>query len=445
MGGTRLRWSAVVLAAAVVVGVVVVPTSPAGAAVGDVTLFNTAPVPINGGMTAGPDGQLWFVSGDGAIAEINPLTRAVTRHANAGIVGQAGGLTVGGDGNLWVTVPGNNTIARFNPTTNGFTFFASGVIFPLGITTAADGSLWYTTGSGSAQRMLTNGLLGANTGFIGTTLDIDLGPDGNIWIATNTAPAQLFRINPISGVKTSIVSPVSSRIPTSTTIGPDGHLWFTYDASPTAGVGRLVTATNTWTFFPKAGIEHPTAIVAGADRALWFNSAANRRLGRSTTGGTITLYPQISPAGSNSRTPTDLTAASDGNVWFFATTRIGRILVGPPRCNGRAITVDLAASQSPTAGADVILGTAGPETIDALGGADVVCSGAGVDTVNGGAGNDVILGQEGNDTLNGQTQNDTLNGGPGGDRLNGSTGSDTCNGSTGTDSQSGCERRTSIP
>jgi alpha-tubulin suppressor-like RCC1 family protein len=187
------------------------------------------------------------------------------------------------------------------------------------------------------------------------------------------------------------------------------------------------------------------------------------------------------------------------------------VLVGgapPPMCDGQVVTVNLNEAETPTAGADVILGTPVGETINALGGADRICAGGGNDTVNAGpgadrvfgqggndtlrggdvgdrldggvgndtlsgdAGNDTLLGQVGNDAANGGTGNDTatghggndrlngqaggdtlagssgadtLDGGAGNDRLNGGTQRDTCRGSTGTDTQAGCEVRAGIP
>ena len=169
------------------------------------------------------------------------------------------------------------------------------------------------------------------------------------------------------------------------------------------------------------------------------------------------------------------------------------LLVGlppPAFCDSQVVTVDLNLAESPTVGADVILGTPGPEVINALGGADRACGGGGVDTLNGGYGNDRLLGQVGNDTLNGgdgadtmiggtgadtasggnqddtasggdgadrlngQSGRDTLNGvagsdvldgGPSADRLNGGTQNDTCHGRDGQDTATSCEVRTGIP
>ena len=63
------------------------------------------------GITAGPDGNLWFTEADaGKIGEINPTTHAITEfpipYANANPVG----ITAGPDGNLWFTDDGTNSI-----------------------------------------------------------------------------------------------------------------------------------------------------------------------------------------------------------------------------------------------------------------------------------------------------------------------------------------------
>lgn len=132
-------------------------------------------------------------------------------------------------------------------------------------------------------------------------------------------------------------------------------------------------------------------------------------------------------------------------------------------CGGRVVTVKLALGDSPTSGADVILGTSSGESINAFGGDDIVCGlggadtiglsdgndrafgGTGADTVTGGAGNDVIKGEGSNDTLGGGAGNDTLKGGDGNDAHNGGPGTDTCKGGAGTDTATACEVRASIP
>ena len=70
------------------------------------------------GITAGPDGNLWFTEVNGnRIGRITPL--GVVAEFSAGITAGAGpyGITAGPDGNLWFTENGGNRIGRI--TTGG--------------------------------------------------------------------------------------------------------------------------------------------------------------------------------------------------------------------------------------------------------------------------------------------------------------------------------------
>ncbi len=120
-------------------------------------------------------------------------------------------------------------------------------------------------------------------------------------------------------------------------------------------------------------------------------------------------------------------------------------------CGGLAVTVDIAAGQSPTAGPDVILGTAGSDRIAAGAGDDVICGLGGNDRIFGGPGNDTVIGGGGRDRLVGGPGFDTVRGGRGADRLAvadgaadvaaGGRGADTCIADTGLDTLRGCGTR----
>ena len=115
-------------------------------------------------------------------------------------------------------------------------------------------------------------------------------------------------------------------------------------------------------------------------------------------------------------------------------------------CNGQAITVNIGNGQSPTAQADVILGTsgadiinglAGNDTICGLGGNDIISGGTGNDWVDAGAGNDTIRGNSGEDVLFGDDGDDTIRGGSDGDEIFGEAGDDTLLGQGGEDTIDG--------
>ena len=116
------------------------------------------------------------------------------------------------------------------------------------------------------------------------------------------------------------------------------------------------------------------------------------------------------------------------------------------RCNGRVVTVNLAAGHRPTRGNDVISATRRADVIRARGGNDIICARGGNDVVIGGRGNDIILGGlgadrlsggQGRDTVIGGVGNDLVGGGPGPDRLRGGHGRDIVVGGLGNDFLSG--------
>lgn len=104
------------------------------------------------------------------------------------------------------------------------------------------------------------------------------------------------------------------------------------------------------------------------------------------------------------------------------------------RCRG------LAATQTGTAGSDVLTGTGGPDVIVALGGADTIRTGAGRDLVCVGSGRDLVAAGSAADRLFGGADRDRLLGRGGPDSIRGGAGFDRCVGGPGRDSIRSCER-----
>jgi hypothetical protein len=77
------------------------------------------------GITAGPDGNLWFTeqpnsneSTVGKLGSINPTTDAITEYTIPYASSSPTGITAGSDGNLWFTDPGTNAIGVATLTTS---------------------------------------------------------------------------------------------------------------------------------------------------------------------------------------------------------------------------------------------------------------------------------------------------------------------------------------
>jgi streptogramin lyase len=110
ISGLRPRLAALLTAILICVGLLSLSTAPAWAAAGTITEF-----PTNGasfGITAGPDGNLWFTEFNmGAIGRITPSGSFSTFHIPTAKSGPAG-ITAGPDGNVWFTESSTSKIGR---------------------------------------------------------------------------------------------------------------------------------------------------------------------------------------------------------------------------------------------------------------------------------------------------------------------------------------------
>jgi virginiamycin B lyase len=77
---------------------------------GMITNFTGAGVSNPNGVTAGPDGALWFTNGGNSIGRIT-TGGMITNYTGTG-VSNPSGITAGPDGALWFTNSGNDSIGR---------------------------------------------------------------------------------------------------------------------------------------------------------------------------------------------------------------------------------------------------------------------------------------------------------------------------------------------
>ena len=241
----------------------------------DIPTANSSPIDI----TTGSDGNLWFTEFSGRIGRISPATGQITEFPvfNSQKTGQLPktqkiflfGITAGPDGALWFVAnccdPTGQTGYIGRITTDGrINLFpvAKGTSPTVGITTGPDGNLWFpatniTCGNknqlcgqryqGYIERMSS---IGQITGVfpIPTTYSdpsrIVTGPDGNLWFTeqgavgangslqpTFPAPGKIGRITP-DGQITEFTTPNQNwpyftSNPAGIAVGPDGNIWFT--------------------------------------------------------------------------------------------------------------------------------------------------------------------------------------------------------------------------
>jgi streptogramin lyase len=204
------------------------------------------------GITAGPDGHVWFTehNSPGRVARINDdgsvteITGGVTPGFSAN--SQPDQITTSSEGYIWFTedvgrvarVNSNGTVTEF---TAGVTpGFSAGAV-PGGITAGPDGNIWFTEGNNPgriARVNLNDGTVteftgGVTPGFTanGGPAGITMGSNGDIWFTENADPGRFAYLNP-NGVVTEWPGGATSGFsanggPWGITRGPDGDIWFT--------------------------------------------------------------------------------------------------------------------------------------------------------------------------------------------------------------------------
>jgi streptogramin lyase len=295
-------------------------------------------------ITAGPDGNLWFtdwngdkigrITPNGTITEfpISSLNKPRDIFTNRPLGAGPLGITAGPNGNLWFTEYGVDMIGRITPNGTITEFpIPSPSGQPMWITAGPDGNLWFTEheyNGDSIRRITLNGMFTEfplPTPNSGPT-EITAGPDGNLWFTEhNDIGNKIGRITP-NGTITEFPLPTSRSRPTGITAGPDGDLWFT--ESNNHRIGRI-TPNGRITEFPIPSHTNPMEITAGPDGNLWFTEYNANRIGRISPSGTITEFLTSPSLDSILQA---ITAGPDGNLWFtgmgYTGFKIGRISLG---------------------------------------------------------------------------------------------------------------------
>jgi virginiamycin B lyase len=274
--------------------------------IGRITTAGTVsefPAPAGGsdGIAAGPDGALWFTEGgankigrmtmSGAVSEFPTLSTTSNPVGLPNSSANPFGITAGPDGALWFTESLADKIGRIT---------TAGIVseFPLphiqtvhdnpeGITKGPDGALWFTEALG--QRI---GRIDPTThaitefpppttgaGPVGLT-SIVSGPEGALWFTSN---AEIDRITTAGATTKFSVPNASTAGGEIVTAGSDGALWFT--ESQAKKIGRMTSAGSVTEFaLPTAGdLGSPSGITAGPDGAIWFTEGRANRIGRVAT------------------------------------------------------------------------------------------------------------------------------------------------------------------
>ncbi|MBV8374847.1 MAG: hypothetical protein JO302_04995 [Candidatus Eremiobacteraeota bacterium] len=281
------------------------------------------------GITAGPDGNMWFTELGG-----DKIGRATTAGTITEFTGLSPGaapviITVGPDHNLWFTENSNSSVAKIT-TSGAVTEYPTTTAgsHPIGIVAGPDGNLWFT--ENSANNIGKASLTGTINEYAVPTANanvagIGVGPDGALWFAEEGNIADKIGRVTTTGAFNEYAVPTANASPVGVVTGSDGEL---YVGELTGNnIGRLQTTLTATQFnstfpLPESG-SAPTFPVLGPDGNVWFSEFTGNRVASITPGGQITEYAV--PTGSAD--PLSVGAGPDGAIWFteLASGKIGRL------------------------------------------------------------------------------------------------------------------------
>jgi len=242
------------------------------------------------------------------------------------------GITTGADGNLWFAEdnPSTPAVSNIKPDGTGYTRFAllpagqaaGAWVSPFGVTLGPDGNVWVgddNSSPGNIGRVTPAGMNTTfHTGHVFTNFDA-AGLDGNVWFS-ECSGAFLSSVTP-SGTVSEKSVPGATNIQ-GVALGPDGNIWFTDLGS--REIGTIVSGTPT--IVSGALTSQPSTaedIASGSDGNLWVAEGA--RIAQVTTSGVIlNQFPAAAGAIGNANF---ITAGPDGAIWFTDTSNnaIGQI------------------------------------------------------------------------------------------------------------------------
>jgi virginiamycin B lyase len=242
-------------------------------------------------------------------------------------------ITTAHDGSLWFTEKGANKLGRLT-TAGVLTEYAvpTAASAPEMITVTPDGNVWFTErygrkigridqAGGAISEFAVPGT-GAYPTAITTT------PAGTVWFATDDSAATA-RLGWISstGTITQLATGATRAAITGIAGGPDGNLWAT-EVSSYWGDAVAKVSTSGFGHFTNYRLPNrassPQSITVGADQNLWFTEKNANQIGRMTTAGVLSEFALASGRG-----PQQITAGPDGALWFTEQSgnQIGRITV----------------------------------------------------------------------------------------------------------------------
>ena len=272
------------------------------------------------GITAGPDGSVWFVSSTddrvGRLDSKGQFTFVTLSKTDA--ADDPSAITLGPDGNLWFLRASEVGYVTPSGQVQEFPIAGPPLGAPNAIVAGSDGSIYFTGQNYLARVSMTGEITrfpfpAAQTSLGNVTRGLVVGPDGSLWFTRNDltetpSTNQIGRMTLDGQFSFFDLTPGFDGVSGLTT-GPDGRLWFTEGAL--AMVGAISMDGQVTEYSAPAG-SLPRGLTSGPDEFLYVTLNGLNAIGQLSTDGQWTTVPLPSEASQ----PQAITLGQDGRLWF---------------------------------------------------------------------------------------------------------------------------------
>ena len=302
--------------------------------------IETIPLQGNGGllpensMTSTPNGRAWggfyscYCFGNAGAAGLvyasagSTQVQPVCGNCDIGFdlpdFSTLGFLTAGPDGNVWFVTAATNE--QYQPQCGFFPFCYNNGVSEFG----------YYSENATTPDAQNGEAFNLSTPFGPSA--ITTGPDGNMWIAMPNGPPlpwKFYRSTPSGQIVSQMPLPGVLSIADAVT-GPDHAVWFT---DPIDNVIGRVTVGGSLTTYPVPTANSEVAgITVGGDGAIWFTEENASKIGRITTSGQISEYSVPTSASEPLQIVGPLSSGcGNAQLWFSeqASGKVAQIVVKP--------------------------------------------------------------------------------------------------------------------
>src|SRR5579872_858305 len=219
-------------------------------------------------------------------------------------------IVVGPDNNVWYTDLSDAKLIKMTMT--GHTQSIALAFSPEGLAVGSDGNFYtlnYSASTTVVGVVTPGGVVKTHTAPSGDTFGtagLTLGSDGNIWFGEYGHVGKITTSGTIT--EYAYAGGSTSNPYANLAAGPDGNIW-AVEYSP-GSVDKIVPSTGAMTNYPLGC--SPTDIAAASDGNLWINCSPY--IAKVTTSGVSTLY-YVGESAPNS--PETIVKVPDGNPWFI--------------------------------------------------------------------------------------------------------------------------------